>query len=349
MPDRFATHRYLYRAGLLCRGPKARLAGGWAQQRANPLRGGLAGLSATGASPYRLAGLNLPQTNVSLAVIRGRRRGCPGAVTAAKRSVVKALVPFLALVLAAPAMAQPDAPPGVPPSMASRLRAERPSAVEPGLYSAGDRLTFTLQPDGTHYLLRFAGSSETFVLNVERGSLGAKLMKYDTGTTALRVSVWGGLTLYTRDAPQGIPATYQAPSQSIQPRTISAAELITAFGDETGHITYAQNIALKFSADPAVLSSDAETRGRAFDALINAASGIERFLTDTPAARAMLAKRINSVKLAEGGKPTIALSGQTLLVSFVPGDGHQGHASSLAIQQELSKLLAVTAPAVATK
>jgi hypothetical protein len=233
--------------------------------------------------------------------------------------------------------------------MASRLRAERPSAVEPGLYSAGDTVTFTLQPDGIHYLLRFAGSSETFVLSVERGSLGAKLLKYDTGATALRVSVWGGLTLYTRDAPQGIPATRQAPAQPLQPRTVSAAELATAFGDETGHIAYAQNIALKFSADPAVLASDSETRGRAFDALINAAAGIERFLTETPAARTVLAKRINSVKLAEGGKPTIAISSQTLLVSFVPGDGHEGRASSLAIQQELDKLFAVSAKDIAVK
>jgi len=246
-------------------------------------------------------------------------------------------------------MAQPDAPPGVSPSMASRLRAERPSAVEPGLYSAGDKLTFTLQPDGARYLLRFAGSSETFVLSVERGSLGTKLMKYDTGATALRVSVWGSLTLYTRDAPQGIPATYQAPAQPIQPRTVSAGELTTAFGDETGHIGYVQNIPLKFSPDPAVLASDAETRGRAFDALVNAGAGIERFLNDTPAARAVLAKRINSVKVAEGGKPTIALSGQTLLVSFVPGEGHEGHASSLAIEQELGRLFTVTAKDIAVK
>ena len=350
MPERFATHRYLDRAGLFCGGPKGRFVGILALQRANPLRGGvLPELSAPGASPYRLAGLNLPQRNDSLAAIRGRRRGCPGAAYAAKRSVVKALVTFLALVLAGPAMAQPDAPPGVPPSMASRLRAERPSAVEPGLYSAGDKLTFALQPDGIHYLLRFSGTSETFVLSVERGSLGAKLMKYDTGATALRVSVWGGLTLYTRDAPQGIPATYQTPSQSIQPRTVSAAELTTAFGDETGHITYAQNITLKFSADPTVVASDGGTRGRAFDALINAASGIERFLTDTPSARPILAKRINSVKLAEGGKPTIALSGQTLLVSFVPGDGHEGRASSLAIQQELGKLFAISVKDIAVK
>ena len=109
------------------------------------------------------------------------------------------------------------------------------------------------------------------------------------------------------------------------------------------------NIALKFSADPAVLAADPETRGRAFDALTNAATGIERFLADTPAARSVLAKRINSVKVAEGGKPTIALTGQTLLVSFVPSEGHEGHASSLAIQQELGRLFALTAKDVAAK
>src|SRR3569833_808797 len=159
MPERFATRRYRRRAGPLCQGPEGRLAGILARQRANPLRGGL-------------AGLNLPQRTVSLMTIKGRRRGCPGAVYAAKRRVVKALVTFLALVLAGPAMAQPDAPPGVPPSMASRLRAERLSAVEPGLYSAGDKLTFTLQPAGIRYLLCFFGLCVFFVLIVVCGLLG---------------------------------------------------------------------------------------------------------------------------------------------------------------------------------
>jgi hypothetical protein len=120
-------------------------------------------------------------------------------------------------------------------------------------------------------------------------------------------------------------------------------------GDEANHLNYTQNISLKFSADPAVTAADPETRGRAFDALINAATGIERFLVATPVARPLLVKRVNSVKVAEGGKPTIALVGQTLVVSFVPGEGYDGHASSLAIQQELSKLFASTPPEMATK
>lgn len=233
--------------------------------------------------------------------------------------------------------------------MASRLAADRPSAVQAGIYSAGDKLTFTLQPYGARYLLRFSGASETFVLSVERGSLGAKFMKYDTGTTALRVSVWGGMTIYTRDAPQGMPATYQGTAPAAPDPMISAGELTTAFNDESSHMSYVQNIALKFSVDPAVVAADAETRGRAFDTLTNAATGIERYLADNPSMRAMLGKRINSVKVAVGGKPTLTLSGQTLLVSFVPGEGHEGHASSLAVQQELGRLLAVSAKDIAVK
>jgi Domain of unknown function (DUF4908) len=259
---------------------------------------------------------------------------------------------LLAVLLASlsPAWAQIDAGPGTPPSMASRLAAQRMGAVQPGRYSAGDNGAFTLEIYAPgKYLLRFADHAENFVLTVEHGSLGAKLLNYDTGTTALRVSVWGGLTLYTQDAPQGVPATYQSAAPPSAALAISAGELHTALGDEANHLSYVQNIALKFSADPAVLAADPETRGRAFAALSNASLGIERFLAATPAARQILVKRINSVKVAEGGKPTIALVGQTLLVSFVPSEGPEGHASSLAIQQELGKLLALTPRDVATK
>ena len=265
---------------------------------------------------------------------------------------MKIAFPFLALLFTSGsfAWAQIDAPPGTPPGMASRLAAERVGTVQAGVYSAGEGSGFTLEPYGAgKYLLRFSDHAENFVLTMERGSLGAKLLKYDTGTTALRISVWGGLTLYTQDAPQGVPATYQGAAPAEVALAISAVELQAAFNDEASHLAYVQNIALKISPDPAVLAADPETRGRAFDALVNAAVGIERFLAATPAARQILVKRVNSVKVAEGGKPTITLSGQTLLVSFVPGEGHEGHASSLAIQQELSKLLAMSAKDVATK
>jgi hypothetical protein len=263
---------------------------------------------------------------------------------------VRVLIIFLAAALATPALAQPDAGPGLPSTMASRLKSERVGPVEPGVYSVGDAGSFTLEPYGpTRYLLRFAGGKENFVLSVERSSLGARVLKYDTGATAIRVSVWGGMTLYTEGSPNGLPATRQGDAPNPGDRGISAGELLTAFNDETGHMTYVQKVNIKFSADPAVMQADPETRGRAFDALTNAASGIEHFLVSLPGVRSLFARKVNSVKVAEGGKATVTLSGQTLLVSFVPGEGHEGHASSLAIQQELGRLFAVQPKDMASK
>lgn len=266
---------------------------------------------------------------------------------------VRSVLVLSAVLLAAPALparAQPDAAPGVPPSMASRLAADRLSAIQPGVYSTGEKDTFTLHRfPGGKYLLRFSGASESFVLSVERGSLGTKLLKYDTGTLALKVSVWGGLTLYTRENMNGIPATRQGDAPVLPVLAVSVPEFRAALTDETAHLAYTQKVTLKFSADPAVLESDPETRGRAFDALVNAALGIERFLASSPTSRQILMRRINSVKLAAGGKPTISIVGQTLLVSFVPGDGHEGHASSLAIQDELGRLMVASAKDMAAK
>jgi len=251
------------------------------------------------------------------------------------------------------AWAQPEGPPGINPytnPMAARLSAERMGDVRPGVYSASDgTIVFSLTPYNRKYLLSFQNNPEVFVLSVEHGSLGARILKYDTGTTAIRVSVWGGMTLYTQDAPGGVPATRQEDAPPATDPTISQPELQAALQDEASHLAYVQKVDLHFSADPSVTTADPETRGWAFDALINAALGIERYLVSLPTARQTFVKRINSVKMAEGGKPTVTLAGQTLLVSFVPSEGHEGHASSLAIEQELSRLLASPAKDIASK
>lgn len=273
-------------------------------------------------------------------------------------------------VASRPALAQRDAPPGVNPytnpyassyanpyagSMAARLSAEQMGPVRPGVYSTGDgSQIFTLSSYNGKYLLSFQNSPEVFVLSAEHGSLGARLLKYDTGATALRVSVWGGVTLYTQDAPGGMPATRQGDAPVPVALAVSQPELEAAMQDEASHLTYVQKVDLRFSADPAVMAADPQTRGRAFDALVNAAAGIERFLTQIPPAqlsqaRAAFTRRVNSVKLTEGGKPAVALTGQTLLVSFVPDEGAEGHVSSLAVQQELSRLLATPAGSIAAK
>jgi hypothetical protein len=225
--------------------------------------------------------------------------------------------------------------------MAERLSAERVSDIAAGAYATDAGRQFALAPYGEKYLLRFTDSPENFVMTVDRGSLGAKMLEYDTGATALRVSVWGGLTLYTSDAPNGVPATHQGDASLPNLTPVSAADLGAALRDEASHLSYLQNIALNFAADPEVMKSDGDTRAVAFDTLSNTGMGIERFLRE-PDAKKALVRRISTVRVTEGAKPTVIISGRSLMVSFVRGEGYDGRASSHAIAHALGKLLQVS-------
>ncbi|HEY5347056.1 MAG TPA: DUF4908 domain-containing protein, partial [Rhizomicrobium sp.] len=91
--------------------------------------------------------------------------------------------------------------------MSAKLSAEHMGDVDAGNYSAGDNLRFTLIGYGDKFLLRYSNSPELFVLYADHGSLGGQVLKYDSGDTLLKVSVWGGMTIYTDAAPDGLPTT----------------------------------------------------------------------------------------------------------------------------------------------
>ncbi|HEY2837128.1 MAG TPA: DUF4908 domain-containing protein [Rhizomicrobium sp.] len=244
----------------------------------------------------------------------------------------------LALLGASGAVAQAPSDP-----MAARLSAERVSDVAVGEYTAADDINFTILPYGDRYLLRFDDSPENFVLSSDRVALGGRELRYDTGVLALKISVWGGVTLYTVDAPNGLPATRTGDALAPLRFTVSAADLTTALNDEESHLSYAQKLKLHFSADTAILKDSDDVRAYAFDVLVNSALGIERLIA-TPVGRAAFTKRFDQVRIVEGDKATIAISGRTLLVSFVPSAGANGRASSRAITLALGKILSVPEP-----
>ena len=220
----------------------------------------------------------------------------------------------------------------------ARLSAEKMAMPEPGLYSAGEDRQFILTPyRGNKYLLRFADGGETFVLSADPGSLGSKLLKYDTGAAALSVSVWGGVTLYAADAPGGLPATRQGEASPPAPATVSAAELKNALADEGSHFSYADSLGLRFTLDGGV-PGDGDGRAQAFDALAITQAGIERFVAAGAAARQALARRVTLVRLEKSSKPAILLKDRTLVVRYVPGEGFLGRVSSHAVAHQLGKL-----------
>jgi len=222
-------------------------------------------------------------------------------------------------------------------SLEDRLTGDRIAPVLPGVYVAGDKVGFSLDSLGHEFLFRMDGTPEVFVLYENRATLGERVLKYDSGETAIRVQNWGSMTLYTDAQPGGLPAERTGDSVPPQPPQVSISEVQSAAGDESQRLAYIRRLNIAFSADWNALAADMAARSFGFDTLENAARGLDRFAT-SQAARDALAKRVSSVLIQEGSKPLIEINGKTLVVTFNPGRGFEGRASSRAIARALGQM-----------
>lgn len=223
-------------------------------------------------------------------------------------------------------------------SLSERMTAQRLGEVEPGTYLAADTVRFSLAQDGDNFLLRFDGNPEVFVLYAAHASLGGRELKYDSGETALQVAGWGGMTLYTDAAPNGLPAVRTGDAVPPSPANVSLGDMQNAAGDEAEHLAYTRGLRLNFTADWGALASNGAMRAFAFDTLENAVRGLDRFSL-AASGRQALASRVDTVMVASGNKPTLGINGKTLVVTFNPERGYIGRASSRAIARALEKVL----------
>jgi hypothetical protein len=223
-------------------------------------------------------------------------------------------------------------------SLQERLNSDRVGYVAPGTYVAGDKVQFTLDAQGQNYLLRLQGSPEVFVLYQDPAAMGGRLLKYDSGETALGVSGWGGVTLYVSSAPQGLPAERTGDSAPPAPLPVSMAEVQSAAADESQHLSYTRRLNLSFTANWGMLSGDSLARTFVLDTMENTARGIDRIASSAGGHDAFV-RRIDTVSFEEAARPTILVNGRTLVVTFNPARGYVGRASSRAIARALQRLL----------
>ena len=110
--------------------------------------------------------------------------------------------------------------------------------------------------------------------------------------------------------------------------------------DEAEHLAYSRRIHLTFTADWNALAGDTRLRALCFDAMENAARGIDRFVTNAQG-RSAFARKIDQVRMALGTKPLMFMSGKTLNITFDVRSGYAGRASSRGIARALGQLLSV--------
>lgn len=213
-------------------------------------------------------------------------------------------------------------------------RIERLGEIEPGTYQAGDSVTFALVKDDENFLLRFDDNPEMFVLYAGRASLGGRVLKYDSGETALQVASWGGITLYTDAAPNGLPAERTGDASAPSQPEVSLADIQAAADDETEHLAYMRGLRMTVTADWAGIAANPATRVFAFDTMENAVRGLDRF-SYSAAGREALAHHVDTLRIETSSRPTLTLKLKTLTVTFNPNHGYEGRASSRAIARAL--------------
>lgn len=225
-------------------------------------------------------------------------------------------------------------------SIQRRLSVDRLGYIDSGLYLAGDKVGFAIAPAGSDYLLRFESSPEIFVLHPDKAALGGRVLKYDSGETAVQVSGWGGVTLYTDANPAGLPAARIGDSTAPASASATVTDVENAAQDDAQHLAYARRLDIAFSADWNGLAENASICPLALDAMENIARALERFGKSVQGHEALV-HHVNTVTLAVAGAPAVALKGKTLVVTFDPSRGFAGRASSRAIARALGSLLAV--------
>lgn len=224
-----------------------------------------------------------------------------------------------------------------------RLSQQRFGAIAAGEYLAGDKVHFALLRYHGAFLMHLNGEAEVFVLYADYGSLGSRVLRYDSGAIAIQVAGWGAMTLYPDNQPEGLPAIRvgEAPTPNLP--NVSQSLLLSAADDEAAHLAYVRDIHLNFSADWNALAGDPGGRAIVYDTMSNTARGIARF-TANGTSREAFAQRISSVRIQPAAKPLIQIVGRTLLVTYNPGQGFMGRASSRAIAFALGKLFRLQTP-----
>ncbi len=225
-------------------------------------------------------------------------------------------------------------------SLSNKLESRHIGEIQPATYHAGEDLVFTLSRWNGKYLLRFEKDPEIYVLYPASTTMGGRLLKYDTGATAISVSGWGGLTIYTKTHPSGLPVMRADTAEPPLPIPMQAKleDVTRVARDQSARLAYIGSVKVEFVADWARLGRSPDALAAAFDAIINTGRGIEQYAA-TSKGQSEIQRNLQVVRLQDGMRPAIALSGKTLLVTFDASKSYAGRPSSRAIRHALSHML----------
>ena len=190
-------------------------------------------------------------------------------------------------------------------------------APEDGHYFAGDGVEFWVDHhgEGDNARLRFIGNEEIFYLTSDPSTLGGRVLKYDTGDVALAVSSWGGVTLYTRIAPNGVPVERMCDAPNLDPTPVPAGQTQSLAQTLARTLEERDSLAVGFAANWDRISRGNRVRALAVDSMRNASNALAE-LASMAEPNSAYAERIKVIRVIASNTSGMRVANETITISL---------------------------------
>lgn len=196
---------------------------------------------------------------------------------------------------------------------------------------------FVLDLTGEAPKMKFDSNEEILVLRWIPAAGGDRLLERDDHFVVLRISGLGGVTLFTPQNLRGVPvAPDRRPVQPLQFNAPSMAEvreyaarIMAQARAETGRDVY-------FEANWEEAARNPVIRSLLFDSIRNAGSALIEWIRSGPGRNA-IGNALRRVRFVVGPLALPYRQGDTLVITFSPGQGLAGRPASAVIYRQLAQ------------
>ncbi len=203
----------------------------------------------------------------------------------------------------------------------SSPNAQRRAAAPPvARYVSETGEEFVFDRTSSRPLLRFESSSEVWALHPNPGPRGDVIYKNDLGHPVLRATKLGGLTLFTRQRPEGLAVAVAGTSAPLKLPAMGPNALLQKLAQASGRASRAAGRLIPFGAD-----ATPQSAALIADAAMVSADGLAR--AAQLHGRNALAP-VKKIYIAQGKKPGAAIKDGVLVVTVSPQMGIAGRPSS---------------------
>lgn len=213
----------------------------------------------------------------------------------------------------------------------SRAISVRPSisgAPPSGRYLSESGEAFIFDGTGPRPLFRFERRAETWVLRPSPAPRGDVIYRNDAGAQILRVTPSGGVTLYTRIAPNGSPASLTGGAAALTLPPLGPIRLFSLMNQRGSLVSQALGRLVVISL------TGEKSEPLMVDALMVTTEAVIR-MARSPTWRSEL-ETLESITLVEGDRSSVSFRRGDLLVVVNPDQQLEGRPSSSTIIRAVS-------------